>query len=32
MKQDLEKLETMVEPLVDKIIEESKNDKLNNST
>ncbi|XP_019168988.1 PREDICTED: uncharacterized protein LOC109164889 [Ipomoea nil] len=31
VKQDLESLETMVEPLVDKIIEESKNDKVNNS-
>ncbi|XP_031131548.1 uncharacterized protein LOC116032939 [Ipomoea triloba] len=31
VKQDLESLETMVEPLVDKIIEESKNNKVNNS-
>nr|GMD08829.1 uncharacterized protein LOC109164889 [Ipomoea batatas] len=31
VKQDLESLETMVEPLVDKIIEESKNNKVNNT-
>nr|GMD11192.1 uncharacterized protein LOC109164889 [Ipomoea batatas] len=31
VKQDIESLETMVEPLVDKIIEESKNNKVNNN-